>query len=428
MNLRKLSIEVLMAVVQDRVFLSHALAKTIAAAQPSPPDQRLVQAMCYGVLRHYYRLTALAKPYLQKPLKAKDQDVHLLILLGLYQLTEMRIPAHAAVAETVNASRELGKSWAGALINAILRSYLRHPKPLPDLSAAQYEHPDWLLGKLKKCYPDAWQSIVCHNLAAPPMHLRVNRRKVSREAYLELLLSAGIQGQCSDLSADGITLSQAVDVSKLPHFADGWVSVQDLAAQMAMPLLDIRPGQRILDACAAPGGKTAHILESQADLCLIATDVDSKRLSRIADNLQRLQLQAELKAVDAADLSTWWDGQAFDRILLDAPCSATGVIRRHPDIRLLRSAEEVKAATLQQQALLQALWPSLKPGGILLYATCSVLPEENDRQVQTFLNARKDAKVLDIKLSVGDKTPYGWQFLPSPDGPDGFYYAKLQKQ
>jgi 16S rRNA (cytosine967-C5)-methyltransferase len=331
------------------------------------------------------------------------------------------------VAETVEATKVFGKSWASGLLNAILRQQIRDKKPMPEITLAHYEHPDWLINALKQAYGKDWQIIAQQNVLAPPMHIRINRQKVSREQYLNLLQQAGIVATASDLSPDGITLQQGIDVNHLPKFAEGWVSVQDLAAQMAAILLQTQAGQHVLDACAAPGGKTAHILE-MVQCNMLALDVDPVRLQRVADNLTRLQLTATFKAADAAAVDSWWDGQLFDRILLDAPCSATGVIRRHPEIRLSRTAAEVQVAANIQQKLLQALWPTLKPGGILLYATCSVLPAENDQQIEQLLQAQTDAKIIPIELPVGRKTQHGWQFLPTENGPDGFYYAKLQKQ
>jgi 16S rRNA (cytosine967-C5)-methyltransferase len=289
-------------------------------------------------------------------------------------------------------------------------------------------HPRWLQKSLKAFWPQQWEAICEANNAHPPMILRVNRRHHDRNAYLALLAEAGVGASACRYSQDGIVLAEACDVRTLPGFAEGWVSVQDEAAQLAADLLDLAPGQRVLDACCAPGGKTCHVLEVQSDLDqVVAIDLEAKRLARVRENLDRLGLDAELIACDARQTATWWDGKPFQRILLDAPCSATGVIRRHPDIKLTRQAEDIPALASLQAELLDALWPTLAVGGVLLYATCSSLPTENTEVIEAFLARTPGARELDMAIEAGLRQPHGRQLLAQAGGHDGFYYAKLIK-
>lgn len=394
-------------------------------------ERALAQEMCYGVLRWYPRLAALVERLLSKPLKERDADVRSLLLLGLYQIIYMRVPDHAAVTETVAAARDLGKPWAGGLVNAVLRNYLRDSAHLLEEvdqnEAAALAHPAWLLELIKHAWPRDWQAIVTANNQRPPMALRVNAQHRERDAYLRMLVDDGIAAFPAPYTTHGVILEQPTDVERLPGFNEGWVSVQDSAAQLAAELLDVQPGQRVLDACAAPGGKAAHILESQPGIDLTALDSDAARLKRVDENLRRLQLQARLIEGDAAQPAAWWDGVMYDRILLDAPCSATGVIRRHPDIKILRRPDDIAALAELQGRMLQALWPLLKPGGMFLYATCSILPQENEQQITRFLAAQTDACEKAIDASWGNPGEAGRQILPGENNMDGFYYACLQK-
>jgi 16S rRNA (cytosine967-C5)-methyltransferase len=397
----------------------------------NPKDRPLLQELCYGVLRWYPRLDALAAQLLQKPFKAKDSDVHALILLGLYQLLYLRVPDHAAVSATVAATAALKKPWARGLVNAVLRNFQRQREALLVAieadPVAHFAHPRWLIEKLRAAYPEAWQAILEANNQHPPMALRVNHSKVRRDGYRQRLAELDIEAEPTPYSEDGLILARALDVESLPGFADGEVSVQDAAAQLAAELLNPQPGERILDACAAPGGKTAHVLEHQPTVALVALDHDASRLERLHDNLQRLQLAATVITGDAATPDEWWDGRPFDRIMLDAPCSATGVIRRHPDIKLLRHAEDIAQLAGLQGRILRALWPLLKPGGVLLYITCSVLPQENVRQLQGFCREQEDAHELPLAGAWGTAQAIGRQILPGQAGMDGFYYACLKK-
>ena len=395
-------------------------------------DRGLAQDLAFGTARWQPRLALIAEKLLQKPFKAADHDVEALLLVGLYQLFYTRIPAHAAIGETVACVDKLKKTSLKGLLNAVLRNAQRDGEAIcasldsdPVLHTA---HPRWLQKALKANWPEHWQAICAANNAHPPLILRVNRRLRSRDAYLAELAAVGIAASPCTYSRDGIVLAQACDVTGLPGFAAGHVSVQDEAAQLAADLLQLSPGQRVLDACCAPGGKTCHLLEAEPKLAhVLGVDLEAKRLVRVRENLARLGLEAELIAADGRDLASWWDGQPFQRILLDAPCSATGVIRRHPDIKLTRQASDITALATLQGELLDALWTTLEVGGILLYATCSVLPEENSDNIGAFLARTPGARELDIDGEFGLKQAHGRQLLPQVDGHDGFYYAKLIK-
>jgi 16S rRNA (cytosine967-C5)-methyltransferase len=393
-------------------------------------DQALVQQICYGTLRSAPRIQGLLDQLLDKPLRAKDQDVYALLMTGIYQLDGMRIPDHAAVAATVDASRGLKKPWAKGLANAVLRRYQRERELLAEaLSPAQTnEHPAWLFGKINKQWPTAATSIVKANNNPPPMSLRVNTLKTNRDSYLEQLAAAGIAASASDLAPQGVRLEQAVDVEKLPGFRDGLASVQDEAAQMAAILVAAQPGDRVLDACAAPGGKSCHILELQPQLGeLVAADIDALRLEKVRDNLQRLSLNATLQVRNAIENNAGTADQQFDRILVDAPCSATGVLRRNPDVKILRQPDDITLFSEQQLDILGGLWPRLKPGGLMVYATCSILDEENSRVVARFVEQEQNAQLRVAEVSWGEATRCGRQILPSTDGPDGLYYALIEK-
>ena len=430
MNPRLAAAKALAAVLNGKASLNSSLP--IQLDKVEDRDRGFTQDLAFGTARWQPRLSALAAKLLQKPFKAADADVEALLLVGLYQLLYTRVPAHAAIGETVGCAEKLKKPWAKALLNAVLRRAQRESEAL--LAELEHDpvvrtaHPRWLQKSLKAFWPEQWEGICAANNAHPPMILRVNRRHHSRDAYLQLLTNAGIAATPCVYSIDGIVLEAAADVRSLPGFAEGWISVQDEAAQLAADLLDLAPGQRVLDACCAPGGKTCHILEVQKDLAgVVAVDLEAKRLVRVRENLARLGLSAELIAADGRDTATWWDGKPFQRILLDAPCSATGVIRRHPDIKLTRQPDDIAALAVLQGELLDALWPTLEVGGILLYATCSTLPTENTEVIQAFLARTSGARELDLATAAGIKQPHGRQLLAQEGGHDGFYYAKLIK-
>lgn len=394
-------------------------------------DRPLVQQLCYGTLRQQPRLEGILKQLLDKPLRAKDGDVFALLLMGLYQLDDMRVPDHAAVAETVGASRALKKPWAKGLINALLRRYLREREELAETldAAARYAHPTWLYQKIYQQWPEQAESIVQANNGQPPMSLRVNALKTTADDYLERLASEGIRASLCEHSPCGVRLDQPMDVALIPGFAEGDVSVQDEAAQMAALILDAQPQERILDACSAPGGKACHIIETQPELDeLVAADVDEQRLVKVTENLQRLKLTATVQRVDAAEPKESFQPESFDRILVDAPCSASGVIRRHPDVKILRRPEDIAEMAEQQLHILKGLWPLLKPGGSLLYATCSIFEEENSGVVEKFLQSNPNAAHHECIDSGLIQKPYGQQLLPNINGGDGLFYAMLQKQ
>lgn len=411
-----------------------SLAGTLPGLLPkvAARDRALAQDLAFGAARWQPRLALLAEKLLRKPFKASERDLEALLLVGLYQLFHTRIPAHAAISETVACAAKLHKTFAKGLLNAVLRNAQRRGQALLDELAGDpvllSAHPHWLLGQLQEAWPDHWPGICAANNQHPPLCLRVNSLLGSRQAYLERLTALGIQAAPCRWAPHGIRLVSPCPVEQLPGFAEGWVSVQDEAAQLAAGLLELAPGQRVLDACAAPGGKTCHLLESQPQLArLIALDLEPARLRRVDENLRRLGLQANLVAADARDTAAWWDGRPFARILLDAPCSATGVIRRHPDIKLTRQMADIAPLASLQGELLDRLWPTLEAGGLLLYATCSLLPTENRQVIQAFLQRTKDAFEAPIDGDFGLAQSHGRQLLPEPQGPDGFYYAKLRK-
>ncbi|NPU90509.1 MAG: 16S rRNA (cytosine(967)-C(5))-methyltransferase RsmB [Gammaproteobacteria bacterium] len=409
-----------------------SLAELLPQLTEQEKDQGLVQELCFGVCRWFTRLDKLAAPLMRQPFKDRDADLHALLLVGLYQMFYLRIPDHAAIAETVEACRQLKKEWAVKVINGMLRSAQREKQnleqQLPDSPAIQTAHPQWLIDGLAAAWPDQLNAILRANNEPGPMCLRVNRLRVSRDEYLRLLKTAGIAARAGELADSAVYLEQAMGVQLLPHFDDGWVSVQDEAAQLSAFLLNPQPGERVLDACAAPGGKTGHLLELQPHLGeLVALDADAKRLQRVEQNLQRLQLHASVVHSTLEEYAAHFDGPRFDRILLDAPCSATGVIRRHPDIKWLRKRSDIGKLAATQLRLLEMAFGLLKPGGTLLYATCSVLPQENMRVVHGFLKQQKSAVEDLIVAPWGEAADCGRQLFPQIGRHDGFYYARVKR-
>lgn len=390
-------------------------------------DRALVQALVYGTVRFYWSLKPCLTQCLSKPLRLpKEANLEALLLVGLYQIQGMRVPEHAAVSETVAAASLIGRKHAKGLVNAVLRNALRNNL----LNEKRPNHPDWMIQRIQTDWPQHSQEILAANDAHPPMWLRVNERIYDRESYRALLSASGHQAEACPYVPSALRLSQPCDVHELPEFAQGAVSVQDAAAQLATPLLQVESGMRVLDACAAPGGKTCHILERQPDLAqLVAVDSDGSRLDRLADNLTRLGLTGvTTKVCDLA--SNWWGGERFHRILLDAPCSASGVIRRHPDIKVLRRSEDIAQITRLQGNLLDSAWSLLSPKGILVYATCSVFRQENEQQIQAFVERTPDVTEILMDSDCypwGHRCPVGRQILPGEADMDGFYYACLKK-
>lgn len=397
-------------------------------------DRALFTAMVLAALRHAFRYRALRQRLLTRPPARAQAVIEALIDIGLAQLDALDLPAHAAVAATVEAARELGQGRLAGLVNAVLRRYQRERLALDaavaTLPEVASEHPDWLRLRLASDWGELAGSIMAANLVPPPLWLRVNMLRGDRDGYATRLRDAGFEPDLAAGLDQALRLPAGVDPATLPGFSTGEVSVQDGAAQWASVLLDARPGERVLDACAAPGGKTAHLLERAGNhLDLVALDSDPERLRRVAETLARLGLDAELRCADAGATETWWDGRPFDRILLDAPCSGSGVIRRHPDIRLHRRADDMQALVAAQARLLEALWPMLRPGGRLVYVTCSVLRDENDRQIDAFLARHADALAVDpTPLCCGRRSGAGRQILPGEEDMDGFFMATVDKR
>lgn len=444
MNSRAIAAKIIYQVIFQKQSLDVVIPEYVAQLNASAhaSDRAFIQELCYGTLRWHQRLGRLTRVLLHNSSKKCDDLIYTLLLVGLYQLLYLQVPEYAAINETVTAARALKKNWATAFLNGVLRNFLRTKnKVLEEFDqeknedlVAKYSHPLWLINALKKVWPDRWGAILDANNERPPMCLRVNLQVCSRDEYLrkfqpdsEILKDA----KSVSVAPAAIILDKPCDVLSLPSFLQGTVSVQDLAAQFAPELLELAPGQRVLDACAAPGGKTAHILETEPNLAeVVALDVNTTRMALITENLVRLNMQKKAVVIcgDASQTKEWWGGKKFDRILLDAPCSATGVIRRHPDIKILRAEKDIENLAAKQLQLLNALWPLLNEGGLLVYATCSVLPQENFAVIAKFLQAQNDAheKIIDANWGVAVK--YGRQIFPEKDGSDGFYYVKLFKK
>jgi 16S rRNA (cytosine967-C5)-methyltransferase len=412
--------------------LSEALAAPQVLALDDGRDRALVQELSYGALRLLPRLEALAASLMHRPIKAADRAVEALILIGLYQLVTTRIPPHAAVAATVAAARSPARPWAAGLVNALLRRYEREGAEIETRIAAvpqvRWLFPDWLLHRLQAAWPEHWTAICDASNAHPPMTLRINRLRTDRDTYAGLLAAAGIACRPLPHTDAAIQLDTPIATSRLPGFDDGLVSVQDGGAQLAADLLAAQPGERVLDACAAPGGKTTHILERAGNhLDLTAMDTDPQRLARVAEGLARLGLSAHTCVGNATRPQGAWASGQYRRILLDVPCSATGVIRRHPDIKWLRRDSDIPQLAALQGRILDAVWPLLAPGGALVYCTCSLLPEENQDQIASFLARTLDAVPSPIAADWGLAIGPGRQTLPEPRGMDGLFYARVTK-
>ena len=427
--LRAAAAKALARIVFDGVSLRAALA----AATPAfadPRDRALLSASLFVSARWWLRLDAALAMLLEKPLPPKARDVRALLVVGLAQIDALDMPDYAVVASCVDAARALGHASYAGLVNALLRRFTRERAALDAKLDAdvvtQTAHPRWLVDALRRDWPDDVGAILDANNSEAPLTLRVNRRRADRAAMLERLTAAGAEASLHDDLADAIVLAESTDVTRLPGYAEGLFSVQDGAAQRVADVLDLRDGLRVLDACAAPGGKAAHALE-RADVGLLALDRDAARLPRIAENLARLGLRADIREGDAAVPEAWWDGRPFDRILLDAPCSATGIVRRQPDVKLHRRAADIAPLAATQKRLLDALWPLLAPGGRLVYATCSVLRAENEAVLAAFRADRADARHADVPAAFGRAAGDGRQNLPGMGGMDGFFYAIVEK-
>ena len=391
----------------------------------TPQQRAAAQDLSYGTLRFYGELQAILALLLQKPLQ--DEKLQALLLVALYQLHHGKVADHTVVNQAVKAAEFNKKPWARGLVNAVLRNFLRQQKTLvQQISAsetARYSYPQWWINQLKREYPDEWQAILEAGNAHPPMSLRINLRKTNASEYIGQL--SELELPAHQLGPEAIVLEKPVPVDRIPGFHEGMVSVQDYGAQLAAHLLDSQDGMRVLDACCAPGGKTGHILET-ADVTLTGLDSDPQRLQRVESNLQRLGLQASLLTGDAAQPETWWNGQPFERILADVPCTASGIVRRHVDIKWLRRKSDIASFVSQQSAILQALWRLLAKDGKLLYATCSVFQEENQQQIDRFLETHADARQVALPALLDNYQQQNGQLRPCADH-DGFFYAVLQK-
>jgi 16S rRNA (cytosine967-C5)-methyltransferase len=417
----------------------HTLDRALAEHEPKVPagrERSQVRALAFGAVRWHCRHRALLALLLDRPLRARDRILEGLLSVGLFELEHGRSPGYAAVSTCVAAARRLGRPRATGMVNAALRRYQREREALlmqvSQSDEGRYAHPQWLVRELRKAWPSHWEAICDTNQLEPSMWLRVNRCQTNVADYLAALRAAGLQGSAVQAFPDAVRLAAPAGVEQLPGFTSGAVSVQDAASQRAAPALAPEPGMRVLDACAAPGGKSIHLLEhTGGDLDLVCLDADDARLDRLRENLRRTGMTATVVAGDALTPADWWDGQSFDRILIDAPCSATGVIRRHPDIRLLRRADDIPALARRQHDMLDGLWPLLRPGGRLVYSTCSVLPAENRAIARDFLGrepAAGELRTLDTRLAgLTSGGGPGYQLLPDLADTDGFYYLVLQK-
>lgn len=423
---RLIAARVLDAVLHRGRSLKGEFAKALPTLE-DPRDRALVEAICFAALRERTRYAAALDTWLAKPLGGRDNPVRALLYVGFAQLDALGLPAHAAVDATVEAARALGRTHQAGMVNALLRRAQREGLPKSDPSS---NWPDWLLAEVKRDWPAQADEILHASAAAAPLWLRANRQATTRDAYRERLREAGIESDVDDSLPDALRLAGSMAVADLPGFAEGQVSVQDGSAQAVADALAPPPGARVLDACAAPGGKAAHLLERDPSLRLIAVDVDARRLRRTEETLRRVGADGHvvLKAVDATDLGKWWDGTPLDAVLIDAPCSATGIVRRQPDILLHRKPADIDALVETQAWLLDALWPVLAPGGVLVYATCSILRRENAAQVEAFLARTPDAVVEPLPDTFGHADGPGRQRLPGEGGMDGFFYAKVRKR
>lgn len=430
-NARQVALEALLAVIGKGQSATAVLPVMLSPC--AKRDRALAQALVYGVLRSHHRLSWLSNQLLKKKFGPKDLDLQLILEMALHQLFEMRVPDHASVNSAIELVNVRKKVWAKGVVNAVLRTAIREQESLLDKAKRKevpaYSTPTWLINQLKTDWPKHWRDVLDASNQAPPMALRVNARRYTAQQYQALLEKAGMTSKTTQHLTHGLCLDAPVDVDVLPEFSSGGVSVQDFAPQFSAHLLNAQNGERVLDACCAPGGKTCHILERAPNAQVTAVDVEPLRLSKVHENLKRLNLNAELISADICDVDTWWNGKPFDKILLDVPCSATGVIRRHPDIKVLRKPSDIHPLVDLQAQCLDAVWPVLKTGGTLLYATCSVFKQENEAQIQAFLSRTPNAVLQTLDFDVGVDTGFGHQLLPSHAlNTDGFFYAKLCKK
>lgn len=421
---RVLAAKVLEAVIHRGRSLKGELV-TALAQLPDPRDRALLEAICFSALRQRARYDAALQLWLQKPLGEKDGDLRSLLLVGFAQIDAMGLPAHAALSATVEATRTLGRPHQAGMVNALLRRAQREGFPESDPAAAW---PAWLRKKINLEWGEHATAIFQASAHAAPLWLRVNRSKGTRDEYASRLQQAGIVSSIDPDLSDALRIDLPVAVSALPGFAEGDASVQDGSAQQVADALPLGSGAYVLDACAAPGGKAAHLLERDPSLRLLALDVDQRRLNRVRETLTRIGAQAEFRVADASDTQAWWNGEPFDAVLLDAPCSATGIVRRQPDVLLHRRPEDLSSLVALQAHLLDGLWKTVKPGGVLLYATCSILKDENEQQLSRFVARTADAQPEALDARYGHAAGHGRQRLPGEQGMDGFFFALLRKR
>ncbi|UNT64562.1 MULTISPECIES: 16S rRNA (cytosine(967)-C(5))-methyltransferase RsmB [Acinetobacter] len=423
LNLRAQVIRTLLAVQQGQSLASVLPAHLSKVAER---DRALFHELVLGTLRQWYALKSITLPLLVKPLN--NETVETCLYVGLYQVLCTRVASHAAISETVTAAKQLGYQALSGVVNAILRRVSRETSEFQTALAKAHGLPSWLYKRLKKDWPEQLEQLTQTLKQTAPLTLRVNTRQISRDDYLEILQEQEIAAEACTVSEVGIVMLQNVHIPDLPGFDEGIFSVQDEHAQLCATLLPNLDGKVVVDACAAPGGKTAHLLEKFQPKKLIALDQDAKRLLRVSENLERLQLNQEAQVeILAADATTWNASEAVDCIVLDAPCSAIGVLRRHPDIRLLRQSSDIQQTVVLQQQILQQMWQQLKVGGTLLYITCSVLKAENEQQMQQFFSEHQNAKEVKIEVDWGIPQLYGRQLLPQQGRGDGFYYCRIEK-
>lgn len=416
------------AVIQNQRSLSDVLPEILGDVNQ---DAGLIHELTAGTLRWWWHLSMQVDQRLNKPLKLKDFDIYCLMVVGLYQIKFTRIPDHAAVSQTVSCAKSLGKQWSGKLVNAVLRGFIREQdqmdKKFKDDPVFQFSYPRWMIETLQRDWPDDWKEILAANNQPKALTLRVNSSQTTVNSVHSTLQSQGIDLSMTKDSPVGLRINDKSKIWRNDLWKQGHISVQDESAQLVAYALELKPGMRVLDACAAPGGKSCHFLELEPELELLALEKDATRITRLKENLQRSNFECKTQIADAADLDSWWDGDLFDIILLDAPCSGSGVIHKHPDIKHLRRETDIEQSVQIQQQLLDKLWSVLKSGGSLLYCTCSVFRQENDQQAQWFIDKHSNAQEIPLDNRFGKQMDVGRQRLPSKNDADGFYYAGFSK-
>ena len=417
--------------VIKNVLLGRSLSPTLKKALNQCPDKEKpkLQQLVYGALRDYPRLFGITKQILDRPIRAKDTDLKALVILGIYELEHMNTPAYATVASIVERAKDLGKPWAKGLVNAVLRRFIREKEAILSTltQSQQASHPEWMYDKITNEYPDKHADIFATNNEAPPLTIRINQERINREDYLSLLKERGIVSNPGILANSSIYIEQGIKVEELPGFNEGMASVQDEAAQIAASLLPCKAGEKILDACSAPGGKATHLLETFPEIQMSLMDIDQERMVKVTENLKRLRLSANIVIGDACAGSKIFPMDSFHQIIADVPCSAFGVVRRNPDIKLLRRLEDINSFSSLQKNLLRGLWPILKPGGHLLYVTCSILQDENDAVVGSHVKVNTNCEWIPIGAKWGFETKYGRQLIQTSGAHDGLYFSLLRK-